>query len=135
MANLLLLSDENCAGQVEAIFFELGWLGYVELLEIGLLTWKQAGLDKGMDDEAIWRFCQDGHCLLITGNQTGSDEEKSLEYVIRQLVIPTSLPVLTIGNLKRVMRDRRYCIACAQRIADIVFELDIYLGVTRLYLP
>ena len=134
MAKLLILSDENCMGQVEAIFNELDRLGYVELLEIELLTWEQAGLTKGMDDEAIWHFCQKCNCLLITGNRTGKDQEKSLEHVVRHFVTPTSLPVLTISNLKRMTRDRKYCIACAQRLADILFELDVYRGVTRLYL-
>ena len=38
----------------------------------------------------------------------------------------------------RILSDenciRKYCIACAQRLADILFELDVYRGVTRLYL-
>lgn len=134
MAKLLILSDENCMGQVEAIFNELDHLGYVELFEIELIDWVQAGLVKGTGDEAIWHFCQEHNCLLVTGNRTGKDREKSLESVVRRFVTPTSLPVLTISNLKRVMRDRKYCIACAQRLADILFELDVYRGVTRLYL-
>ena len=134
MATLYVLSDENCLGQVEAIFAELHHLGFVELLDIELLSWEKAGLAKGTGDEAIWRFCQINNCLLVTGNRTGKDREKSLEHVVRRFVTPTSLPILTISNLKRVTRDRKYCIACAQRLADIVFELDTYRGVTRLYL-
>lgn len=134
MAKLCILSDENCLGQVEAIFHELDRLGYGELLEIELLSWEQTGLTKGVGDEAIWRFCQQQNCLLVTGNRTGKDREKSLEQVIRRLVTADSLPVLTISNRKRVTRDRKYCIACAQRLADILFEIDVYRGVTRLYL-
>lgn len=134
MAKQLILSDENCIGQVEAIYAELGRLGYVELLEIELLTWEQAGLTKGINDEAIWHFCQQRSCLVVTGNRTGDDGQESLEFVVRRFVTPTSLPVLTISNIKRVTRDRKYCVACAQRLADIVFDLDSYRGVTRLYL-
>lgn len=134
MAKLSILSDENCLGQVEAIFQALDQLGYVELLEIELLTWEQAGLAKSADDEMVWRFCQTHQCLLITGNRTGHDGDKSLEYITRRVGSPTSLPVLTIGNLKRVTRDRQYCLACAQRLADILFDIEIYYGVTRLYL-
>ena len=134
MAKQVILSDENCIGQLDAIFNELERLDLVELLEIELRTWEQIGLKKGADDEIVWHFCQENHYLLVTSNRTGSDGNKSLEHTIRRLVTPTSLPVLTIGNPKRVTRDRKYCIACAQRLADIVFELEKYLGVTRLYL-
>lgn len=134
MAKIHILSDENCIGQVEELFDEFDRLGYVELLEVELVPWEKTELTKGIDDEAIWYFCQQNNYLLITGNRTGNDGERSLEYVIRRLITPTSLPVLTIGNLKRIAVDRRYRIACAQRLADIVFELEIYRGVTRLYL-
>jgi hypothetical protein len=130
-----ILSDENCVGQVEAIFSELNRLGYVELLEVELLTWSTAGLAPGTDDEPLWRYCQENDCLLITGNRTGDDGEEALELIIRDLVGPTHLPVLTVGNLKRVLRNRRYCTACAQRLADIIFDLQFYRGITRLYLP
>jgi len=91
-------------------------------------------LNKGTDDEKLWRFCQDNNCLLITGNRSGSDGKESLEHVIRYLLNSTSLPVLTIGNLKRVLPDPEYCTNCAERLADIISELDKYRGVTRLYL-
>lgn len=135
MAATRLLSDENCAGQVEAISTELKILGLAELLEIDVVSWDETSLRKGVDDETIWRFCQEHNLLLITGNRTGYDKEKSLEYVIQHLIQPNSLPVLTIGNLKRVNRNRRYCIACARSLADIVLELELYRGVTRLFIP
>ncbi len=134
MAKQVTLSDENCSGQALAIFAELKRLGYIELLELELITWEMSGLRKGTKDEVIWHHCQDQGYLLLTGNRTGSDGNKSLEFVIRRLVAPSSLPVLTISDLKRVTRNRQYCIECAQRLADIVFELEIYYGVTRLFL-
>ncbi|MBV7333532.1 hypothetical protein KFU94_35930 [Chloroflexi bacterium TSY] len=130
-----ILSDENCHGQVEAVFNALDQLGYVKLLEVDLLTWEEARLTEGIDDETIWRFCQDNNCLLLTGNRTGDDDTESLEHITRTLVGPDSLPVLTFGNLKRVIPDRHYCRACAQRLADIIFDLENYRGVPRLYLP
>lgn len=129
-----ILSDENCIGQVEAIYNELKRLGYAELLEIELLSWEEAGLIKGMDDEPLWRFCQEQNCLLVTGNRTGDDGTESLEHVIQSLIEPTSLPVLTIGNLKRVTKDSQHRTACAERLAEIVFEIEIYVGVPRQYL-
>jgi hypothetical protein len=134
MAKQFILSDENCQGQVEAIMQALDRLGYLELIEIELLTWEKAGLVESANDETVWRFCQEHQCLLITGNRTGKDGAKALEFVIRHLVTPTSLPVLTIANTKRVIPDRQYCFACAHRLAEIIADLENYRGVTRLYL-
>lgn len=69
MAPQLILSDENCAGQVDAIWQAFERLGYRELLAVELLTWEKAGLAKRANDETVWRFCQDHQCLLITGNR------------------------------------------------------------------
>lgn len=134
MAKQRILSDENCVGQVEAILQALDQLGLIELLAIELLSWEKSGLAKSADDETVWRFCQEHQCLLITGNRTGDDGEKSLEFVIRHLVTPTTLPVLTIANMKRVIPDRQYCFDCANRLADIIADIENYRGVTRLYL-
>lgn len=131
----VILSDENCEGQAESIFRELTRLGFVELLDLELKTLSQVGLRKGIDDEAVWRYCQEQRCLLLTGNRTTKDGVKSLEYTIRHLVMATSLPVLTISNLKRVGPDPVYRERCAIRLAEIVMELEErHLGVTRLYL-
>ena len=131
----IILSDENCEGQAESIFRELTRLGFVDLLGLELKTLSQVGLRKGVDDEAIWRYCQEHRCLLLTGNRTTKDGVKSLEYTIQHLVVPTSLPVLTISNLKRVVPDPMYRERCAVRLAEIIMELEeLHLGVTRLYL-
>jgi len=57
MALQVILSDENCVGHARDIFYALERLGYVELLELKLLTWAEAGLAEGADDEIVWRFC------------------------------------------------------------------------------
>ncbi|MCB0112073.1 MAG: hypothetical protein KDE53_39395, partial [Caldilineaceae bacterium] len=64
-----------------------------------------------------------------------NDKNESLEMAIRRLVTPDSLPVLTIGNLQRVLADPIYCRACGERLAEIVDELYKYRGITRLYIP
>lgn len=71
---------------------------------------------------------------MLTGNRTTKHGTDSLEHTVRQLATAVTLPVLTIGDLERVLRDRNYCERCAERLAEIVFELDSYLGVMRLYL-
>ncbi len=86
-------------------------------------------------DETVWRLCQEKGYLLLTGNRRTVDEEDSLELTIRRLYTPTILPVLTIGDMNRVLHDRNYCERCAICLAEIVIELDALRGVTRLYLP
>ena len=72
--------------------------------------------------------------MLLTGNRTKKDGEASLEAVIQDFVESTSLPVLTIGNMDRVLKDPIYCKRCAEELILAVFDLEKYLGITRLYL-
>ena len=131
----IILSDENCYGQARAVFHVLERLNYVELLSLELKTFKEVGLLEGSEDEMVWRFCQENGYLLLTGNRTTKDGKVSLELTIRRLVTSTSLPVLTIGDLDRVLKDGEYCERCAERLGEIVFDLEErYLGITRLYL-
>lgn len=132
----VILSDHNCEGQAEAIFnvlrYDATWLG---LVPMKLCWFHEIGLSIKAKDEAVWRLCQEQHYLLLTGNRTTKDGERSLEIAVQRLVMPDSLPVLTIGNLKRVTSDPRYCQACAERLVEIVDELHKYRGIPRLYLP
>lgn len=130
----VVLSDENCVGHAVAIFHALNRLGYVELLGLSLKKFHEIELREGADDETVWQFCQNNGYLLLTDNRTTKDGKVSLELTIRRLVTATSLPVLTIGNVDRVLKEREYCERCAYRLAEIVFDLDDHLGVTRLYL-
>jgi hypothetical protein len=132
----VILSDHNCEGQARAIFDILEHDGvWLQLVPMKLKWFYQVNLSIKADDEAVWQFCQEQGYLLLTGNRRTDDGEKSLEYVVRRLLTPLSLPVLTIGNLRRVDADPNYCRACAEKLAVIVEDLDKYRGVTRLYLP
>ena len=132
----VILSDHNCEGQASAIFDTLLYDGtWLKLVPMQLKWFQQIGLRVKAKDEEVWQLCQEHGYLLLTGNRTADDKEKSLEFTIQRLVTPNSLPVLTIGNLKRVSADPAYCKACAERLAEIVDELHKYRGVTRLYLP
>lgn len=132
----VIISDHNCEGQAEAIFnvlrYDELWL---ELVPLELVWFHQVELSDRASDETVWRLCQEQGYILLTGNRTADDGKASLEMSVRRLVTPDSLPVLTIGNLQRVLADPIYCRACAERLAEIVDELPKYRGITRLYLP
>ncbi len=131
----VILSDHNCVGHAEAIFNAIKRLGFLDIAPMVLLRFEQVGLAIDADDEVVWQMCQENGWILLTGNRTRKDGEQSLEAVIRRLLQPDSLPVITIGDLNRVLIDRRYCARCATRLTEIVFDLqERYLGVMRLYL-
>jgi len=102
---------------------------------IELRWFRDVDLSIKADDETVWRFCQERGYLLLTGNRTTKDGVDSLEMTVRRLIEPTSLPVLTISNLKRIQSDPAYCRRCAEQLIEIVVDLEErYRGITRLYL-
>jgi hypothetical protein len=53
---------------------------------------------------------------------------------IREEGTSTSLPVITIGSLERLI-EREYREQCSARLADIMLYIENYLGVSRLFIP
>ena len=130
-----ILSDHNCEGQAEAIFNALRYRGFFPLVPMTLVQFRDVGLDISADDLEVWQFCQKNGDLLLTGNRTASDGVKSLEYSIHQHLKEDSLPVITIGNLDRVMADPVYCWRCAENLVEIALDVDKVRGTPRLYIP
>ncbi len=130
-----ILSDHNCERHAQEIFYALQRLGYDALIPMTLNIFPDVNLPYSARDETVWRLCQEKGFLLLTGNRRIADEEDSLELTIRRLYAPNILPVLTIGDINRVLYDRNYCERCAIRLTEIVLDLDTLRGVTRLYLP
>ena len=50
----------------------------------------------------------------------------SLEQVMRQKNTPASLPVVTIGNIDRLMVEPNYRERCVDRLVDIVIDIEDY---------
>ena len=125
----------NCEGQAERILSSLRKLGYVERLGIEILFFQNVGLAPASTDEQVWLFCQKNDYYLLTGNRSTKAGESSLHAVLGRLVDEKSLPVITIGDLDRVISDRTYCQACAEAIVEIILYTELYIGVPRLYVP
>lgn len=132
----IILSDHNCEGQAEALFdvleYDQDWL---KLVPMELQWFRDVGLSERASDETVWRFCQEHEYILLTGNRSTKDGDKSLELTIRHLVTPSSFPVLTISNLRRIDSDPIYRRRCAIKLAELVDDIEQSRGVTRLYLP
>ena len=131
----IVLSDHNCEGQAETIFQALRHQGFLPFLPMQLLLFSHVGLPIRSGDREVWQFCQNNGYLLLTGNRTASAGKRSLEYVINTFFKEDSLPVITIGNLDRVMVDPTYCWHCAEHLAEIVLDLNTLRGIPRLFIP
>jgi hypothetical protein len=61
-------------------------------------------------------------------------DKDSLEQTLREENEPHSLPILTISNVSR-LNEKIYRERCATRLAEIVLDLEIYLGRSRIFIP
>ena len=130
---MIVLVDYNLTGYVVLFRGTLAAEGWLDLLSIRFVTLKEAGLATNASDRIIWQFAQAKRMLLLTANRNAKGED-SLEQTIREDSTSTSLPVITIGNLDRLV-EREYRERCSARLADIVLSIDNYLGVSRLFIP
>jgi hypothetical protein len=84
-------------------------------------------------DREAWRFAQANEMLLLTNN-CSMDTQDSLEQTLRDENRLDSLPVLTFGRLDR-LSNQEYREQCADRLIDIVINLERYIGRGRIYIP
>jgi hypothetical protein len=82
----------------------------------------------------VWEACQREQVILLTANRNDAGPD-SLEATLQQYNTPTSLPVFTLANEQRVLRDRLYAAAVADRLLEFLFDIDRYRGTGRLYVP
>ena len=71
--------------------------------------------------------------MLITGNRASGDD--SLEQTIQDHAGADSLPVVTIGDPQRLVRDRAYASECAMRLLDLLERIETLRGTGRLFIP
>ena len=129
----VILVDHNMEGQAVLLWDALKKTGIADLIPLEMLMFADAGLPDNSSDREVWRFVQTRRMMLLTDNRS-DNEEDSLEQTIREENRENSLPVLTIGNLNRV-KERHYRERCAEQIAEIVLELDNFLGCGRIFVP
>ena len=130
---MIVLVDYNLTGYVVLFQGNLAAEGWLDLLSLRFMTLQEAGLATDTNDRIIWRFAQSNQMLLLTANRNAKGED-SLEQTIREEGTAASLPVITIGNLDRLI-ERKYREQCSARLADIVLSIENYLGVSRLFIP
>ena len=128
-----VLLDHHMKKQGILLWVTIGSGGWFNLLDIPMLTFADVGLPIQSSDRDVWRFAQNNQMILLTANRN-NDGEDSLEQTILYENTPTSLPVVTIGALDR-MKERIYREQCAEKLVDIVWNIENYLGVGRIFIP
>ena len=131
------LADINVVGQRDAllsIWTSDTWRDFWDGPGLSVETFRTLGLSDTASDALIWRTCQREGLVLITGNRN-DDGPDSLEATIRNENQPESLPVITIGDADRVLRDRLYAEKVAERLLDYLMRIDEVRGTGRIYVP
>ncbi|MDQ3005781.1 MAG: DUF5615 family PIN-like protein [Chloroflexota bacterium] len=128
-----VLLDHHMKRQGILLWVTMRSEGWLKLLDIPMQTFADAGLPIDSSDREVWRFAQENQLILLTGNRNNEGED-SLEQTLRDENTPTSLPVITVGVIDR-MEERTYREQCAERLVEVVLNIENYLGVGRIYIP
>jgi hypothetical protein len=130
---MIVLADHNIEGQATILLGVLGAEGWLELFPLRLVTFAQVGLSYDSDDRQVWRFAQANGMVLLTANRRMKGEN-TLEQTIRDENTLHALPVLTIGNVNRMV-EKAYRERCATRLLEIGLDLESYRGTGRIFIP
>jgi hypothetical protein len=128
-----VLLDHHMKKQGILLWATMGSEGWLKLLNIPMLTFNDVGLRIDSSDREVWRFAQEHELILLTGNRNQAGED-SLEQTIRNENKPTSLPVVTVSVVDR-LEERVYREQCAERLAEIILDIENNLGLGRIYIP
>ena len=131
-----ILTDNDVVGAVRVfrrILASSEWVGLTATLELAFIELQDVELSADAPDVAVWQRSQEVGAVLITGNR--SSGEGSLDQTIAEQGSPKSLPVLTIGDPRRVIRDPVYAWECALSLLDFVDRIETLRGTGRLFIP
>ena len=133
---MLILADNDVGGAVTAlrrILESEEWAAFSATLALRFAEFADVGLARDASDRVVWQTCQEMGAILITGNHASGDD--SLEQTIRDHAGANSLPVVTIGDPQRLVRDRAYASECAMRLLDVLERIETLRGTGRLFIP
>ncbi len=128
------LVDHNLGGHAEILLGNIASQGWLELLPIRFVTFKEMNLSIESNDRVVWRTAQANQMILLTANRSMKGED-SLEQVLREENSVDSFPVITIGDADRFLADRAYRNRCVDRILEVVLDIQTWMGIGRLFIP
>lgn len=132
-----IMADNDVQGQFKDLLKILGSATWRELWEstgLSVVTFPGLGLEPEAPDALVWQTCQAHEVVLFTGNRNDEGPD-SLEATIRLHNRADSLPVVTLSDSKRFLHDRAYMDRVAEKLLDILLDLDKRRGAGRLYVP
>lgn len=132
-----ILSDANTEGHVRRLVQLLAAEPRRELweyLKLPLLTFADLGLEIDSSDVLIWETCQAEQAVLITANRN-ADGPDSLDVALRERNAPDNLPIFTLADANRLLRDRYYAERVADQLLEYLYDIHRLLGAGRMYLP
>ncbi len=133
---MLILADNDVGGAVmtlRRILESKEWAEFASALNLRFGEFENVGLARDASDRMVWQTCQEVGAVLITGNRTSG--AKSLEQTIQNQAKADSLPVVTIGDPQRVVRDQSYARECAVSLLDLLDRIETLRGTGRLFIP
>jgi hypothetical protein len=113
---ITILVDHNMEGQATLLGGTLVTEGWLDLIPVRLVTFAEVGLPFDSSDRGVWRFVQAQQMLLLTDNRSMKGVD-SLEQTLHEETTPTSLPVLTIGSVNRLIDSDLYPKPCGPTCA------------------
>lgn len=128
------LVDHNLRGHSIVLAGCLAASGWLDLISIRFVLFEEVGLAAKSDDRVVWWYAQANRLILITANRSMKGKD-SLEQVMREENTLTSLPVVTIGNIDRLLAEPDYRDRCVNRLVDIVVDIEDYQGARRIFIP
>ncbi|MBC8873137.1 MAG: ACP S-malonyltransferase [Planctomycetes bacterium] len=132
-----IMADHNAEGHLDAllnIWTSSAWNEVWRDASCDVESFQRLGIRHDTRDDELWRLCQQEGIILITGNRNAEGDD-SLEVTIVNHRDEDSLPVLTIGDPTRLLKDRAYAARVAEQILEYVLDLENLRGVGRLYVP
>ncbi|MGK7891149.1 MAG: ACP S-malonyltransferase [Leptolyngbyaceae cyanobacterium] len=129
-----VLIDHNLEGHAAILMGMLTQQGWADLIPIHIFTFKDIDLPIDSSDRVVWQLVQAQQMVLLTANRSMKGED-SLEQVIREENCLDSLPVITLGDADRFLSDRRYRDQCVDRILTVMIDIELWMGVGRLFIP
>ncbi len=115
-----IMADHNVEGHLQVlmtIWSSPEWDDLWTGLSCEIESFERLAIPTNVADTELWEACQQNEIVLVTGNRN-ADGENSLEVAINQFGTSRSLPVLTIADPDRLMRERDY----AERVAAQLLE-------------
>lgn len=132
-----IMADHDIEGHLQVLLRVLtstDWRELWEELDVNIASFESLSIPYTTPDLELWWICQAHQIVLITGNRNAAGPN-SLEGAIQRFNDSSSLPVLTIGDPRRILSSCDYAQRVATRLLEYLVDLENIRGTGRLYLP